>query len=78
MSSLRHRRIRRWITPYLDGELDRARARAVADHLEDCWGCSGDVSTLRLVKHSLGGLGARTPTSLAGARLRRWAADLSG
>ena len=78
MPLLRHRRLRRWITPYLDGELDRRRAQLVAEHLDRCWGCSGDLSTLRLIKHSLGGLGARTPTDLAEARLRRWAGGLAG
>jgi anti-sigma factor RsiW len=67
-----HRRMRRDLDAYVDGELPRVRVAAVEGHLEDCWGCSGEAETLRLMKWSLRRLAARRPSDLALARLRRW------
>jgi anti-sigma factor RsiW len=59
----------------VDGELDESTARAVRDHLRECWWCSADAQTHRLVRASLrrqrGG-----PPSLPVARLRRFARDV--
>jgi anti-sigma factor RsiW len=63
--------MRRDLDAYVDGELSRLRVAAVEAHLEDCWGCSGEADTLRLIKRSLRTLAARRPSDLALARLRR-------
>ncbi|MGH9110918.1 MAG: zf-HC2 domain-containing protein [Acidimicrobiales bacterium] len=77
MLSAGHRRVRRAVDAYVDGELARGQAAAVAAHLDNCWGCSGDADTLRLMKRSLQRLAARRPSDLARARLRRWAERLA-
>jgi anti-sigma factor RsiW len=77
MLSAGHRRVRRAVDAYVDGELTRGRAAAVAAHLAECWGCSGDADTLRLVKRSLQGRATRRPSDLALARMRRWAEGLA-
>ena len=69
-----HRRSRRDLHAYLDGELDPDRAYAVARHLDDCWPCSGEAEVVRRIKHALARSGDRRPTELAVARLQRWAA----
>jgi anti-sigma factor RsiW len=71
-----HSRMRRAVDAYVDGELPPARAAAVEAHLTDCWGCSGDAETLRLMKRSLRRLRHRGPSELTLARLRRWAEGL--
>jgi anti-sigma factor RsiW len=68
-----HRRMRRAVDAYLDGELSPVRAAVVEAHLEECWGCSGYAETLRLMKRSLRRLAERGPGDLAVVRLRRWA-----
>lgn len=73
MRSLAHRRMRRDVGAFLDGELDPVDAAAVAAHLDDCWGCNEDAETLHLIKASLRRFAARRPTDLALARLRVWA-----
>jgi anti-sigma factor RsiW len=77
MLSFGHRRVRRAVDAYVDGELTRGQAAAVAAHLDECWGCSGDADTLRLVKRSLQRRATRRPSDLALARLRRWAEGLA-
>jgi anti-sigma factor RsiW len=72
-----HRRVRLAVDAYIDGELTRGQAAAVEAHLDECWGCSGDVDTLRLVKRSLQRRAPRRPSDLAQARLRRWAEGLA-
>jgi anti-sigma factor RsiW len=71
-----HRRMRRAVGAYLDGELSPPEAAVVAAHLDECWGCSGDAEMLRLIKRSLQRLAARRPTDLVLVRLRRWADGL--
>jgi anti-sigma factor RsiW len=39
MRRVRCHKARRLMSPYLDGELDPQRHRAVADHLDRCPGC---------------------------------------
>lgn len=73
MFDLHHRRMRRRVEAYVDGQTDPARTAEVEGHLRDCWGCSEDAEALRLIKASLRNLGARIPTDLGTARLRRWA-----
>ncbi|HYZ99277.1 MAG TPA: zf-HC2 domain-containing protein [Acidimicrobiales bacterium] len=68
-----HRRMRRDVDAYLDGELRPARVAAVEAHLDECWGCNGYADTVRLMKRSLRRLAERRPTDLTVARLRRWA-----
>ena len=77
MLSAAHRRVRRAVDAYVDGELTRSQAAAVEAHLDECWGCSGEADTLRLMKRSLQRLAARSPSDLARARLRRWAEGLA-
>ncbi|MBA2280035.1 MAG: zf-HC2 domain-containing protein, partial [Actinomycetota bacterium] len=76
MSTWAHRRTKRLLTAYVDGELDQTAA--VAAHLRECWGCSGDVAVTRMVKRSLRNLGDRDRDhdTLGALRLRRFAAQL--
>ncbi len=76
MSTWAHRRTKRLLSAYADGELDQAASAAVAAHLRDCWGCSGDVEITRMVKRSLRNLGDRDHDTLGTLRLRRFAAQL--
>lgn len=75
MNPLVHLRLRSMVEAYVDGELDGATARAVRAHLRECWWCSADAQTHRLVRSSLrrrrGGL-----SSLPVTRLRRFVRDL--
>ena len=77
MSKWAHRRTKRVLSAYVDGELDQAASGAVAAHLRECWGCSGDVEVTRMVKRSLRKLGDRDHDTLGTLRLRRFAAQLS-
>lgn len=76
MSRWAHRRYRRLVSAYVDGELDPARMEEMARHVRGCWGCSGAVEQIRLIKASLARLRERHPGSLAALRLRRWARAL--
>ncbi|MGH9245183.1 MAG: zf-HC2 domain-containing protein [Acidimicrobiales bacterium] len=77
MTRVAHRRMKRAVSAYVDGELDDAAAAAVAVHLRECWDCSGDADLTRMVKRSLGNLGDRLPDTLAAIRLQRFAARLT-
>ncbi|WP_372595216.1 zf-HC2 domain-containing protein [Actinotalea sp.] len=77
MNLLRHRRLRRRLVPYLDGELDAGPAGEVAAHLRDCWGCSGDAETNRLIRAALRHMGADGTVSLPVVRLQRFAGRLA-
>lgn len=59
------------MSAYVDGELEPAQRGAVVCHLADCWDCSSDAETLRLMKHSLRRLGRRRAPELALRRLQR-------
>ena len=63
------------IEAYVDGELDGPDARAVRTHLRECWWCSGDAQTHRLVRASLRRRGDGL-SSLPVARLRRFVRGL--
>lgn len=78
MHALTHRRMRRAVGAYVDGELDAADTSAVTAHLDECWGCSGEADTLRLIKRSLRGRSVRRPADIALARLRLWVDHLTG
>jgi hypothetical protein len=68
-----HRRKRRQVEAYVDGELHSARTIArVEQHLHVCWGCSGDADALRLIKSSFRSLADRRPTDLGLVRLQGW------
>jgi anti-sigma factor RsiW len=71
MKWLAHRRMRRAVSAYLDGELDGAAAEAVSAHLRECWACSGDAELMRMVKKSLRDLASRHRDALTVMRLRR-------
>ena len=78
MDALGHRRLRRDVETYLDGELcpdDQAR---VADHLRVCWECSVAAETLRLLKEALRQRRHREPATVGARRLRRFADQLAG
>ncbi len=64
MSTWGHRRTKRLLSAYVDGELDPLATRAVAAHLRECWGCSGDVEVTRTIKRSLRNLGDRDHDTL--------------
>jgi anti-sigma factor RsiW len=71
MSHLRHLRLRTQVQAYVDGELDAPAARQVRIHLRECWWCSGDAQTHRLVRAALRRRRDHV-TSLPLARLRRF------
>lgn len=71
MSHLRHLRLRSKVQAYVDGELDAPAARKVRIHLRECWWCSGDAQTHRLVRAALRRRRDHV-TSLPLARLRRF------
>ena len=78
MDALGHRRLRRDVEAYLDGELcpdDRAR---VAGHLRVCWECSVAAETLRLLKLALRRRRSREPGTVGARRLRLFADQLAG
>lgn len=73
MLTVEHRRMRRAIEAYVDGELSSpARIAAVRAHLDECWDCSSAAEALWLMKRSLRRLAQRRPSSIAVARLQRW------
>ena len=73
---LAHRRMRRVVEAYLDGELTPDARVEVARHLAICWECSIAAETLRLLKRALSHRRDRTPPSVAEPRLRRFAEAL--
>ncbi len=73
-----HRRIRRDVETYLDGEL--AGLDRVADieaHLDECADCRHELDVVDRVKCSLRRLASGRPTDLTAARLRRWVHSLT-
>jgi anti-sigma factor RsiW len=74
---LAHRRLRRAVDAYLDGELTSDARAEVANHLSICWECSIAAETLRLLKRALSHRRDRTPPSVAEHRLRRFAHALA-
>ncbi|WP_103532730.1 zf-HC2 domain-containing protein [Streptomyces sp. SM11] len=74
---IRHVRLRGEVEAYADGELTGAHRMQVAAHVACCWACSGSLQLLRLIRASLRHSPQRTPPSLASARVRRFAQDLS-
>lgn len=74
---LAHRRMRRAVEGYLDGELTPQDRAEVARHLSICWECSVAAETLRLLKRALSHHRDRRPTSVVEGRLRRFAEKLA-
>lgn len=72
MTMLRHHKLRSQLEAFVDGELVRDEAELVRAHLRLCWGCSGEVQTLRLLKAALV-RPSHAVASLPVARLRRFA-----
>jgi anti-sigma factor RsiW len=75
---LRHLWLRGAVGTYADGQLTGARRARVAAHVASCWACSGELLALRLIKASVRGHPHRAPTSLAEARMRRFADRIAG
>ncbi len=73
MNHFEHRRLRKGVAAYVDGEADAALAVAVRRHLTECWSCSEDAEWLALVKAALVHVGARHTPELTIARLGRFA-----
>jgi len=71
MNPFRHRRLRVMVEAYVDGELRAGDAELVRAHLAECWWCSGDAQTHRLVRAALRRRRDRA-VSLPVARLRRF------
>jgi anti-sigma factor RsiW len=65
---LAHRRLRRAVEAYLDGELTPDAHAEVARHLSICWECSIAAETLCLLKRALSQRNERP----RGAVLRGW------
>lgn len=76
VSRRQHGRISKAVDAWADAELDDARARSVAAHVQHCWDCSSAAQTARLVKRSLRRLRDREPPGLAAARPHRFAERL--
>lgn len=77
MRHLTHRRIRRAVEVYLDGELDcPEQIVEVESHLDECPDCRDDLDVLQRMKCSLRLLASNRPADLTAARLRRWARRL--
>ena len=74
---LAHRRMRRAVDAYVDGELNPGARAEVARHLSLCWECSIAAETVRLLKRALTQRRDRAPASVAEQRLRRFAEDLA-
>jgi anti-sigma factor RsiW len=77
MNRIAHRRMRRAVSAFVDGELDTGLAAIVEGHLRDCFDCSGDAELARMVKASLRNLAARERDAVTAARLRRFATRLN-
>ena len=75
MNHFRHLRLRSKVQAYVDGELDEPAARQVRAHLSQCWWCSGDAQTHRLVRVALRRRRDRVP-SLPVERPRRFVRDI--
>ncbi len=71
-----HRRLRKGVEAYLDGEADPALAVTVRRHLSECWSCSEDAQWLALVKAAVARIGGRRPPELSLARMSRFALSL--
>ncbi|MFH5822901.1 anti-sigma factor family protein [Georgenia sp. AZ-5] len=66
MDFWQHLRLRTWVEPYVDGELDASRSREVAEHLNDCRGCSGLAELQRLVRAAAAPPWPRRPGVIVG------------
>ena len=71
-----HRRLSKLVDAWIDGELDDALTRSMAEHVADCWDCSSAAETTRLVKRALCARARREPPGIAAVRLHRFAASL--
>jgi anti-sigma factor RsiW len=74
MPLLRHLRSRSRLEAYLDEELDTHTRTMVARHVRECWFCSGDLQTLRLIRAAL--RRPIGPPSLPVLRLHRFAQQI--
>jgi anti-sigma factor RsiW len=77
MTRWAHRRMKRAVSAYVDGELKAGGSAIVADHLRECSDCSGEAELTRMLKRSLRNLADRDRDALATLRLRRFASRLS-
>lgn len=68
-------KVTRVLQSYLDGVVDEATARRVAEHLERCRRCGLEADTYRTIKAALA-RHKRTPTEAVG-RLRSFAERLA-
>ena len=71
-----HRRMRRTVGAYLDGERAPVAAAETAYHLAVCWERSIAAETIRLLKRAFQSR-RPDPPSPVGVRLRRFAEDLA-
>lgn len=78
MRAFSHRRFRRALSRYADGELDASAAQALAIHLVECDRCSREFAMVRAIKGSLQRLADAEPPTLAATRLQRWASNPRG
>ncbi|HEV8627647.1 MAG TPA: anti-sigma factor [Acidimicrobiia bacterium] len=78
MRAFSHRRFRRALSRYADGELDASAAQALALHLVECDRCSREFAMVRAIKGSLQRVADAEPPTLAATRLQRWASNPQG
>ncbi len=77
LSALPHRRLRRRVETYVDGELPAAQQPQIARHLDECLDCNGHAEMQRLIRACLRRRPNRDPVPLALARLHRFADRLN-
>ncbi|MDE3103937.1 MAG: zf-HC2 domain-containing protein [Acidobacteriota bacterium] len=70
MSTLTCHAVREMFTDYLDGTVTGVTMQAIARHLEGCEDCHAEFEGLRMVQHSLSGLGTLKAPEDLGMRLR--------
>jgi len=75
MNHLGHLRLRSKVQAYVDGELHGPAAKRVRVHLTQCWWCSGEAQTHRLVRVALRRRRDSVP-SLPVERLRRFVREI--
>jgi len=75
---VKHRKLRRMVSAYVDGEIESAQAQQVSEHLAQCWECRAAAQLLRVMKESLRRLGRRSAPEIKDPEASRARASRSG
>lgn len=65
---MNHRRLRRNVSAYVDGEIQGAEEAEISRHVTECAECRGTAHLICLMKESLRRLGARRSAADASAQ----------